>query len=99
MVRALALASVAGLILLDAKIGPAFAFTFHCRGNACNAVTFLDEGVGCTVVTNRSRYSVHITQGINQLSYTLAPGETEAPLMNVQCYGYYDGGETADFER
>lgn len=76
---------------------PAAAFTFHCRGNACRAVAFLDEGNGCTVVTNHSRFPVHVTQGIDQLSYDLAPGATEAPLIQTQCYGYYDGGETANF--
>ena len=60
-------------------------------------MSFLDEGVGCTVVTNHSRYSVHVTQGTNQLSYDLQPGESKAPLIQVQCYGYYEGGETANF--
>ena len=76
---------------------PAAAFSFHCVGNACRAVAFLDEGNGCTVVTNHSPYAVHVTQGIGQLSYDLAPGATEAPLIQTQCYGYYDGGETANF--
>lgn len=76
---------------------PAAAFTFHCSGNACRAVAFADEGNGCTVVTNHSPYAVHVTQGIDQLSYVLAPGQTEAPLIQTQCYGYYDGGETANF--
>ncbi len=74
-------------------------FTFHCTGNACRAVAFGDEGNGCTVVTNHSRYPVRITQGTNQLDYVLQPGETKAPLILVQCYGYYDGGETATFLR
>lgn len=73
------------------------AFAFHCTGNACGAVRFLDEGNGCTVVTNHGRVPVHVTQGYRQLSYDLAPGETKAPLITVQCYGYYDGGETATY--
>ena len=51
------------------------------------------------MLTNHSRYPVHVTQGINQLNYVLQPGETKAPLSQVQCYGYYDGGETANFVR
>ena len=96
----LALAASSGLLL---TAEPAFAFTtpftFHCTGNACRAVAFGDEGNGCTVLTNHSRYPVHITQGTNQLDYVLQPGETKAPLNQVQCYGYYDGGETANFVR
>ena len=84
-------------LLALAAAAPAAAFAFHCTGNACRVVGFLDEGLGCTVVTNHGRAPVHITQGIDQLSYDLEPGETKAPLSQVQCYGYYSGGETANY--
>ena len=71
-------------------------FHFHCRGNACRAVSFLDEGNGCTVATNYGRQNVHVTQG--PFYYDLGPGETHAELLNSRCAGYYDGGETATFE-
>ena len=84
---------------LAATIGTAQAFTtpfvFHCRGNACRAVAFADEGNGCTVVTNRSPHNVHVTQG--PFYFDLAPGETHAELLSSRCAGYYDGGETASF--
>ncbi len=86
-------AAAALLVILAAS--PAAAFAFHCTGNACRVVGFLDEGLGCTVVTNHGRAPVHISQGIDQLSYDLQPEETEAPLNQAQCYGYYSGGETA----
>ena len=99
----LALAACGGLALAGPLAAPVFAFTtpftFHCSGNACRAVAFGDEGNGCTVLTNHSPYPVHVTQGTNQLDYVLQPGETKAPLSQVQCYGYYDGGETANFVR
>ena len=99
----LVLAASGGIAFAASLIMPAFAFTtpftFHCSGNACRAVAFGDEGNGCTVLTNHSRYPVRITQGTNQLDYVLQPGETKAPLNQVQCYGYYDGGETANFVR
>lgn len=99
----LAFAASCGLLLVGSLVAPASAFTtpftFHCTGNACHAVAFGDEGNGCTVLTNHSQYPVHITQGTNQLDYVLEPGETKAPLIQVQCYGYYDGGETANFVR
>lgn len=72
-------------------------FAFHCRGNACAAVSFFDEGNGCTVVTNRTRSLVRVTQGIGLEDYVLGPGETRAPLLGPRCLGYYDGGETATF--
>ena len=103
MPRLVLIAALSGSLLWGPLVGPASAFTtpftFHCTGNACRAVSFLDEGVGCTVVTNNSHYPVRITQGTNQLDYVLQPGETKAPLIQVQCYGYYDGGETANFVR
>ena len=71
-------------------------FTFHCRGNACRAVAFLDEGAGCTVVTNHGAHAVHVTQG--PFYFDLGPGETHSELLNIKCAGYYDGGETATFE-
>ena len=99
----LALAASCGLLLAGGLVAPAAAFTtpfqFHCTGNACRAVSFLDEGNGCTVVTSHTPYPVRITQGTNQLDYVLQPGETKAALSQVQCYGYYDGGETANFAR
>ena len=95
LVAVLALAAGAGL-----APGPAQAFTtpfhFHCRGNACRAVAFADEGNGCTVATNYGRHNVHVTQG--PFYYDLGPGETHAELLGSRCAGYYDGGETATFE-
>ncbi len=88
--------SVALVAAVFASSGAA-AFTFHCTGNACRAVDFVDEGVGCTAVTNNSRYPVHVTMGINQIVEDLAPGQTYAPLNGPQCYGYYSGGETANY--
>ena len=35
--------------------------------------------------------------GINQIVEDLAPGQTYAPLNGPQCYGYYSGGETANY--
>ncbi len=99
----LVLAASCGFLAIGALVAPARAFTtpftFHCTGDACRAVAFGDEGNGCTVLTNHSRYPVRVTQGTNQLDYVLQPGETKAPLSQVQCYGYYDGGETANFVR
>ena len=99
----LALAITGGFAVAGSLVAPAAAFTtpftFHCSGDACRAVSFLDEGAGCTVVTNHTSHPVRITQGTNQLDYVLQPGETKAPLSQVQCYGYYDGGETANFVR
>ena len=92
---------IALAVVAAATTGPALAFTtpftFHCRGNACRAVSFADEGFGCVVVTNYSKRAVHVTLGADQFS-DLAPGDTYAPLNNQHCYGYYDGGETANFE-
>lgn len=91
---------VAAGALALAPLAPARAFTtpftFHCSGNACRAVNFADEGNGCTVATNRSGHSVHVTQG--PYYYDLAPGATYAQLLGAKCGGYYDGGETANFE-
>ena len=95
-------AFVAVLVLaasLGVSLGTAYAFTtpftFHCRGNACRAVAFMDEGNGCTVATNYGHHNVHVTQG--PFYFDLAPGETHAELVNTRCAGYYDGGETATF--
>ena len=90
-------ASLSLLTLAPLDQASAVGFQFHCRGNACGAVSFLDEGNGCTVVTNRSRSLVHITQGVGLEDYVLGPGETRAPLLGPRCVGYYDGGETATF--
>lgn len=92
---------LAALIAATATPPLAFAtpFAFHCSGNACRDVAFGDEGNGCTVVTNHGRFPVRVTQGTNQLDYVLQPGETKAPLSQVRCYGYYDGGETANYVR
>ncbi len=99
MIRSFSLL-IAGLslsTLVPIDRASALDFVFHCRGDACRAVSFLDEGNGCTVVTNRSRSLVHITQGIGLEDYVLGPGETRAPLIGPRCLGYYDGGETAIF--
>ena len=103
MGRARIVRTCAAVAFICGVARPAVAFTtpfhFHCSGDACRAVAFADQGNGCTVVTNHSPYPVHITQGTDQLSYDLSPGETKAPLINIKCYGYYDGGETATFLR
>ena len=90
-------ALVAGATALPLQPAAAFTtpFSFHCRGNACRAIAFADEGAGCTVVTNYSGHNVHVTQG--PFYFDLAPGETHAELLNTKCAGYYDGGETASF--
>ena len=72
-------------------------FTFHCTGNACRVVGFLDEGNGCVIATNTSHYPVRITFGAEHRGYDVRPGETEAPINDTHCAGYYEGGETADF--
>ncbi len=99
MRRAVLLSSLLalGVTALPLEVAQAFTtpFTFHCRGNACRAVAFLDEGVGCTVATNHGGHNVHVTQG--PFYYDLAPGETHAELLGPKCAGYYDGGETATF--
>ena len=71
----LVLAASCGFLAIGALVAPARAFTtpftFHCTGDACRAVAFGDEGNGCTVLTNHSRYPVRVTQGTNQLDYVL----------------------------
>ncbi len=41
-------------------------------------------------------FTFHCT---DKVAHVLPPGETKAPPSEVQCYGYTDGGETANFVR
>jgi hypothetical protein len=72
-------------------------FTFHCTGNACRSMGFLDEGLGCLVYTNRGARAVRLTLGPDGRVYDLSPGQTLSPIADNHCYGYYDGGERATF--
>ena len=93
--------TVSILLALTASAGPAEAytqpFTFHCTGNACRTMGFLDEGLGCLIYTNNSPYAVRLTLGPDGRVYDLAPGQTISPIADQHCYGYYEGGENAVF--
>ncbi len=92
---------LASLLLAVPVAEPAAAFTqpftFHCTGNACRFMGFLDEGLGCLIYTNRSAYPIRLTLGPDDRVYDLSPGQTLSPITDTHCYGYYDGGERAVF--
>ncbi len=101
IVKRIAPLTVPILLAIATPAAPAMAytqpFTFHCTGNACRVMGFLDEGLGCLVYTNNSRYSVRLTLGPDGRVYDLAPGQTLSPIADTHCYGYYEGGEHAEF--